>query len=84
MVWCLKNLLLNYGIILGNLHNGLLFLNLFFSHDGDQFIILTDFNQWLLNMGIRIDNQHKSLDPQIMVLERLYDLIIDTRNNAKE
>ena len=41
---------------------------------------MIDFDQWMKNMGIDVNEQPKGLENLIMILERLYDLIIDTRN----
>jgi hypothetical protein len=40
---------------------------------------MTDFDQWAKNMGIDPDKQYSNQQPLLMLLEALYDLIIDTR-----
>lgn len=44
---------------------------------------MTDFNQWMKILGIDIDKQHESTKAQLIVLEALYDLIIDTRSRLE-
>lgn len=45
---------------------------------------MTDFDQWMKNMGIVVTNQPKSLDVELMIFEKLYDLIIDTRKRLED
>ena len=43
----------------------------------------TDFNQWMDSLGININKQPDATKAQLLVLEALYDLIIDTRNRQE-
>ncbi len=38
-----------------------------------------DFDEWMKNMGVDIIKQPKATETTVMIFERLYDLIIDTR-----
>ena len=40
-----------------------------------------DFDEWMKNMGLDLNKQDKAAESTLMVFERLYDLIIDTRKN---
>ena len=40
-----------------------------------------DFDEWMKNMGLDLTKQPKAAEASLMVMEALYDLIIDTRKN---
>jgi hypothetical protein len=43
-----------------------------------------DFETWMKNMGIETTNQPEYTRGILMVFERMYDLILDTRQQVKE
>ncbi len=44
---------------------------------------LIDFDQWMESMGVDITKQPKATETTVMIFERLYDLIIDTRKQIE-
>ncbi len=43
--------------------------------------MVIDFDKWMLNMDVNIKTQPRATETMTMILERFYDLIVDTRRN---
>jgi len=44
---------------------------------------MKDFDEWMKSIDIDITKQKEQVQPLLMIFERLYDLIVDTRKNMK-